>query len=388
VAKGCCCDSGLSIPIRRTRRPSVHRKVSPSETRLTLQADPGWAICCWAVQLGGTTARARMSGTGIGRTSIVLANVRRLAMASSPGSSGLHLVVSGASGLIGSALVPRLTAEGHRVRRLVRRAPGQNEIAWDPARGKLDAEHLVGVDGVIHLAGENVGVRWTRRRKARIRESRVRGTRLLSETLARLERPPRVLVSASAIGIYGNRGNDLLTDSTPPGDADRDFLVAVCLDWEAAAEPARAARIRVVHPRFGIVLSPRGGALQRLLLPFRLGLGGHLGDGSQWMSWITIDDVVSLICHVLFAEQLHGPVNATAPQPVTNRDFTRILGRVLQRPTPFRVPAAALRLVLGEMADSTLLASARAQPGYLLQSGYQFEHPELEAALRHVLGKH
>jgi uncharacterized protein len=308
-------------------------------------------------------------------------------MASSPRSSGLHLVVSGASGLIGSALVPRLTAEGHRVRRLVRRAAGQNEIAWDPARGKLEAEHLVGVDGVIHLAGENVGARWTRARKARIRESRVRGTQLLSETLAGLERPPRVLVSASATGIYGNRGNDLLTESTPPGDADRDFLVAVCLDWEAAAEPARAARIRVVHPRFGIVLSPQGGALQRLLPPFRLGLGGHLADGSQWMSWITIDDVVSVISHVLLAEQLHGPVNATAPQPVTNRDFTHILGRVLRRPTPFRVPAAALRLVLGEMADSTLLASARVQPGYLLQSGYQFEYPELEAALRHVLGK-
>jgi hypothetical protein len=270
---------------------------------------------------------------------------------------------------------------------MVRRSAGAEEISWDPAGGELHPGDLEGMDGVIHLAGENVGARWTSARKARIRDSRVGGTRLVSETLARLRRPPRVLISASAIGIYGNRGDEVLTESSGVGDPTDDFLVSVAQEWEAAAEPARAVGIRVVHPRFGIVLSPSGGALKRMLPVFRLGVGGRLGSGSQWMSWISIDDAVGAILHALSSETLRGPVNTTAPEPLTNRDFAETLGRVLGRPSRFPVPAAALRLALGEMADGTVLTSVRALPTRLLESGYRFEHPHLEGALRHVLGK-
>jgi uncharacterized protein len=297
-----------------------------------------------------------------------------------------HVAVSGASGLIGSALVEELTRRGHRVKPMVRRPARPGEISWDPARGRLDPADLEGVDQVVHLAGENVGARWTPARKARIRNSRVQGTRLLSETIARLEPPPAVLVSASAVGIYGNRGSEPLSEASPTGDPSN-FLVAVALEWEAAAEPASAAGVRVVHPRFSVVLSPEGGALKRMLPPFRLGLGGRIGLGARWMSWISIDDAVGVILHALSTDSLRGGVNATAPVPLTNRDFTRTLGRVLGRPTPFILPPAALRLALGEMADGTLLTSARVLPSRLLESGYRFRHPDLESALRHVLGK-
>jgi uncharacterized protein len=299
----------------------------------------------------------------------------------------LHVAVTGASGLIGSALVPRLLSTGHQVSRLVRHQAGPGEIFWDPAAGSLDPRTLEGLDAVIHLAGENVGARWTPARKARIRSSRVTGTRLLSETLAALKRPPQVLISASAVGIYGNRGDEVLTERSPPGNRDRDFLVSVTEEWERAADPARAEGIRVVHPRLGIVLSPAGGALRRLLIPFRLGLGGPLGSGAQWMSWVSIDDVVEALRHMLANDSLDGPVNVTAPEPLTNAEFSRILARVLSRPTVFRVPAAALRLLLGEMADGTVLSSARVLPGRLLQSGFSFARPGLEIALRHLLGK-
>jgi hypothetical protein len=269
---------------------------------------------------------------------------------------------------------------------MVRRPARPGEISWDPGRGRLDPVDLEGVDQVVHLAGENVGARWTPARKARIRDSRVQGTRLLSETIARLEPPPAVLVSASAVGIYGNRGSEPLSEASPTGDPS-DFLVAVALEWEAAAEPASAAGVRVVHPRFSVVLSPEGGALKRMLPPFRLGLGGRIGLGARWMSWISIDDAVGVILHALSTDSLRGGVNATAPVPLTNRDFTRTLGRVLGRPTPFILPPAALRLALGEMADGTLLTSARVLPSRLLESGYRFRHPDLESALRHVLGK-
>jgi uncharacterized protein (TIGR01777 family) len=273
------------------------------------------------------------------------------------------------------------------VRRMVRRGAAPGEISWDPANGRLDPADLEGLDGVVHLAGENVGARWTRSRKTRIRESRVKGTRLISERLAQLPQSPPVLVSASAIGIYGSRGDQVLTEVSPPGDPSRDFLAAVALEWEAAAEPARVAGIRVVHPRFGLVLSPNGGALKKMLPPFRLGLGGPIGSGSQWISWISIEDAVGVILHALFTESLQGPVNSTAPEPVTNREFTRTLGRVLRRPVLFPVPIPVLRLVLGEMADSTLLASTRAVPSRLLEFEYRFRHPDLESALRHMLGK-
>lgn len=300
---------------------------------------------------------------------------------------GIHVAVTGGSGLIGTALIQRLKQGPHQITQLVRRRAGPGEVSWDPAGGRLDPIALEGVDAVVSLAGENVGTRWTAARKRRIRESRVSGTRLLSQAIARLRRPPRVLISASAVGIYGDRGDEILTEASTLGDPSSDFLASVSQQWEAAADPARAAGVRVVHPRFGVVLSPAGGALSKMLLPFRLGLGGRVGRGTQWLSWISIDDVVGVIHHALETDTLRGPVNATAPNPVTNRDFTRTLGRVLRRPTPFPVPARALRLALGEMADETLLASARALPAMLLQSGYEFRHPDLEAALRHVLGK-
>jgi len=296
-----------------------------------------------------------------------------------------HVAMTGASGLIGSALSRRLTAEGHRLTRLVRRRAGTGEISWDPDAAYLRAESLDGVDAVVHLAGENVGVRWTAARKARIRNSRVQGTGLLSETLARMRRRPAVLISASAIGIYGDRGDEIVTENTLPVDASLDFLARLGREWEAAADPARAAGIRVVHPRFGLVLSPAGGALKKMLLPFRLGLGGRLGSGAQWMSWISIHDTVGAILHALMTESFSGAVNLVAPEPVRNRDFTRILGQVLCRPTPFPVPAVALRLALGEMASATLLASSRVLPKRLLASGYRFEHPDLETGLRAVL---
>jgi uncharacterized protein (TIGR01777 family) len=299
-------------------------------------------------------------------------------------SAPLHVALTGASGLIGSTLSRRLSLEGHRVSALVRREPEAGEIGWDPEQGRLAPRDLEGVTAVVHLAGENIGARWTSARKARIRSSRLLGTRLLSETLAQLRTQPATLLSASAVGIYGNRGDEILTESSPPGDPE-DFLVSLAQEWEAAAEPARVAGIRVVHPRFGLVLSPAGGALGKMLLPFRLGLGGRLGSGAQWMSWIALDDAVSAIIHLLRSESVHGPVNVTAPVPLRNRDFTRTLGDTLSRPTPFPVPAAALRLVFGRMADGTLLASTRVVPQRLAGSGFRFAHPELDSALRHML---
>ena len=305
--------------------------------------------------------------------------------ASSASSARLHVAVTGASGLIGSAVSRRLEAAGHRVCRLVRRTAGPGEISWDPAAGALDPATLEGTDAVVHLSGENVGARWTTERKARIRSSRVASTRLLSETLAGLQRPPEVLVSASAVGIYGNRGDEVLTEESPPGDPTRDFLVSVTQEWERAAEPARVEGIRVVHPRFGVVLSAAGGALRKMLLPFRLGLGGRFGSGKQWMSWISIDDAAEAVHRGLLDEALQGPINVTAPGPVTNRDFTRTLARVLSRPAPFAVPAAALRFALGEMAGGTILSSTLAVPATLLQADFRFSHPDLESALQHVL---
>jgi len=301
-----------------------------------------------------------------------------------PGHSKLRILVSGASGLIGSALVPALRQDGNVVIPLLRRTPGAGEIGWDPEAGRLNRQELENFDAVIHLAGENIGARWTGERRRRIRESRVRGTSLLSEALAGLRQPPRTLVSVSAVGIYGSRGDEVLTEASSPGDPS-DFLVSVCLDWEAAADPARSAGIRVAHPRLGVVLSARGGALQRLLLPFRLGLGGRVGSGTQWMSWVAISDAVAALRHVIATETLAGPINVTTPEPLTNREFTAVLGRVLRRPTVFPVPAAALRLVFGEMADGTLLASSRVLPERLLKSGYRFQHTGLESALTSLL---
>jgi uncharacterized protein len=308
-------------------------------------------------------------------------------MTSLPDEAPRHLVITGGSGLIGQALTRRFEVDGHRVSRVVRSPVRQGDIPWDPVSGQLDPAALEGAHAVVHLAGENLGTRWTKAIKNRIRQSRVQGTRLLSTTLAGLQRPPSVLVSASAIGIYGDQVNRVLDETSPPGDPARDFLVSVCLEWEAATEAARAAGIRVVPARFGVVLSDRGGALGKQLLPFRLGLGGRLGSGSQWVSWICIDDTVGAIRHIIANPALDGPVNVTAPTPVINREFTETLGKVLGRPTVIRVPAAALRLAFGEMAEHTLLSSARVLPTRLVQSGYRFEYPNLEGTFRHVLDK-
>jgi uncharacterized protein (TIGR01777 family) len=297
----------------------------------------------------------------------------------------MRILMSGASGLIGSSLIPYLTSCGHAVDRLVRRSAraGSGEIPWNPSAGILDASSVEGFDAIVHLAGENIARgRWTAARKRQILESRTRGTRLLAETLSRLARPPRVLVSASAIGFYGDRGGEILQEDAKPG---KGFLPEVCVAWEEATRAASEKGIRVATPRIGIVLSTAGGALARMLLPFRMGVGGKIGSGGQYMSWITMDDLIGVICHSVEDDSLAGPINAVVPRPVTNLEFTKTLGRVLSRPAVFPLPGSAARLLLGEMADELLLASTRVEPAKLLAAGYQFKYSELEAALRHVL---
>jgi len=298
----------------------------------------------------------------------------------------MRIVISGSSGLIGSALVVALSERGHEIARLVRRRQDADSSTayWDPAAGAIEISRLEGADAVVHLAGESIATgRWSADKKRRIRDSRVDGTRLLSEALADLERKPAVLVSASAIGFYGDRGDEVLTERSEIGTG---FLADVGAGWEAATEPAREAGIRVANLRIGIVLASGGGALSSMLPVFRLGLGGPLGRGTQYMSWIELGDLVRAIEHVLTTEALEGPVNAVSPMPVTNRVFTRTLGRVLGRPVILFVPSAALRLAFGEMAEETLLASARVSPERLTESGFSFHYPELEGALRHVFG--
>ncbi|HXM37832.1 MAG TPA: TIGR01777 family oxidoreductase [Gemmatimonadales bacterium] len=296
----------------------------------------------------------------------------------------MKIVVSGASGLIGSALAPRLASQGHDVVPLVRRVPrpGERGVAWDPETGRIDQGGLEGCDVVVHLAGENVFGRWTAAKKQRIRDSRVKGTRLLSEALARLARRPSVLLAASAIGYYGHRGDEELTEQSSPGD---DFLAHVGREWEAATVPAARAGIRVVNLRFGVVLTPTGGALAKMLPPFRLGLGGHVGSGSQFLSWIAFDDALDAIMHMLITTSLAGPVNVTAPGPVTNRDFAKTLGRVLRRPAVVPVPAFALRMAFGAEGADMLQSGQRVLPARLLSSGFRFQYGELEPALRHLL---
>jgi uncharacterized protein (TIGR01777 family) len=297
----------------------------------------------------------------------------------------MRIAVTGASGLIGSALVPALRAGGHEVLRLVRReARGADEVRWNPAAKTIEAARLEGLDAVVHLSGENIADgRWTDVKKARLRSSRVDSTRFLSETLASLARKPSVLVSASALGYYGDRGDAWLAENALPAT---DFFGELSVEWEAAAAHAAHAGIRVVHPRTGIVLSPAGGALAKMLPPFKLGIGGVVGSGRQYFSWIALDDVVGVIHHLLARSDLAGPVNVNAPEPVTNAELTKTLGRVLGRPTFVPVPAFALRIAFGEVADA-LLASTRMRPERLMETGYRFRYPELEAALRDLLGR-
>lgn len=295
------------------------------------------------------------------------------------------IAITGSSGLVGTALCAALDADGHLFRPLVRRPvrEGTHEIRWDPAAGMIDATELADVDAVVHLAGENLAAhRWSSSFKQEIRDSRIRGTNLLCQTLAGLASRPAVLISASAVGYYGDRGEELLDESATAG---RGFLADVCQAWEAATQPARDANIRVVNLRTGVVLSTNGGALAQMLTPFRLGVGGVIGSGKQYISWIAIDDLVRAIQFVLLAAAVSGPVNAVAPNPVTNREFTKTLGRVLKRPTVMSMPAAAARLAFGEMADEMLLTSTRVEPHALSIARFEFHCPQLEPALRQIL---
>ncbi len=300
----------------------------------------------------------------------------------------MRALITGGTGFIGRRLLAWLSEAGDeavvltRVPELAGGLPSDPVLfAWDPEREPAPAAAFAGVETVFHLAGASVAGRWTRTRRERIRSSRVEGTRNLVATLTAMESPPKVLVSVSAVGWYGSRGEDLLAEEEPAADG---FLASVCREWEAEATGAAGAGLRVVTPRLGLVLGPGGGALTELLPLFRLGLGGRLGDGRQWWPWIHLDDVVGILRHAAATEDLSGPLNAVAPEPVTNRDFTRALGRVLRRPTPFAVPAPLLRLVLGAFAGE-LLASQRVDAGRILSAGYRFHHPELEAALRSIL---
>ena len=292
------------------------------------------------------------------------------------------VLVSGASGLIGSALLPALQSSGYEVTRLVRgAASGKSDIAWDPSR-PLAPESVSSFDAVVHLAGDSIVGRWTDAKKQRVRESRVQGTRNLAEALAAAQQRPQVFISASAIGYYGDRGEETLREESSSG---RGFLPEVCREWESAAEPATKAGIRTVQMRFGVVLSSSGGALQKMLPPFRMGVGGNIGSGRQWMSWVDIDDVIGAIQHALKTDTLRGPVNVVGPNPVRNAEFTKTLASVLSRPAIFPMPAFAARLVFGQMADELLLASQRIEPAKLLSTRYVFRNPELRSALDNIL---
>jgi uncharacterized protein (TIGR01777 family) len=300
----------------------------------------------------------------------------------------VRILVGGASGLVGSALVPALRAHGHEVHRLVRpQSAGprsQGDVEWDPSAGRVDAIRLEGFDGVVNLAGENIADhRWSPQVKERLMKSRVDSTGLLASTLARMPRPPEVLVQASAIGLYGDRGEELLTETSGPG---KGFLPELCVAWEGAARPAVERGVRVAFLRFGVVLSPRGGALAKMLPPFQMGVGGIVGDGRQWMSWLAVDDAAGMIEHVLLRPEVRGPVNAVAPTAIPNREFTYTLARVLGRPAIVPVPAFALRLMFGDLADEALLASLRVAPKVMRDDGYEVLQPALEPALRHLLG--
>ncbi|MDZ7675188.1 MAG: TIGR01777 family oxidoreductase [Acidimicrobiales bacterium] len=296
----------------------------------------------------------------------------------------MRVAITGSTGLIGSALSGALAGAGHEPVPVVRRTPAAGEIAWNPDDGEIDATGFEGIDAVVHLAGAGIGdARLTDERKQVILESRTAGTGLLARTLADLSRPPRVLLSGSAIGIYGDRGDEILTETSAPGD---DFLAEVCTAWEAATAPAAEAGIRTAHLRTGIVQSQEGGALAKTLLPFKLGLGGRLGSGRQWWSWISIDDEVRAILHLLDAD-VSGPVNLTGPEPVRNRDYTKALGRELGRPTLLPIPKIGPALLLGsELAELLLYQSQRVEPRVLVESGFDFRHRTIEDALAAVLG--
>lgn len=305
----------------------------------------------------------------------------------------MHVAITGARGMIGGALAASLRDDGHTVTGVTRSQPGRDEIQWSPDEGRIDVDGLRGADAVVHLAGENIGfaswhprdiiaARWTADTKRELRTSRIDGTTLIARTLAGMDDGPRTLVSASAVGYYGDRGDEVLTEASAPGDL---FMSELCRDWERSADPAREAGLRVVHPRIGIVQTPRDGALQRSLPVFRMGLGGPFGSGRQWWSWVMLTDVIGVLRHALDNDDVAGPLNVTAPEPVTNGQWTKVLGRVLGRPAVLPVPRFGPRLVFGGMADELIYTSARVLPEVTLASGYTFRYTDLEAGLRSVL---
>ncbi|MGC8669054.1 MAG: TIGR01777 family oxidoreductase [Chthonomonadales bacterium] len=297
----------------------------------------------------------------------------------------MRVLVAGSRGFVGSALARELARAGHSVLGLTRGSPSENEAHWDPSKGELDLAQLMPIHAVVNLAGESIaGGRWSAQRKERILKSRTAATGLLASTAAGLNPKPRVFLSASAVGYYGDRGDEILTEESPPG---RGFLAEVCRQWEASCAPARSAGIPVAVLRLGVVLASEGGALDQMLLPFRRGVGGILGTGKQYMSWITLADAVSAMLHLLEGEGVDGAYNLCAPNPVTNAEFARTAARVLRRPAWVRVPGFVLRLMLGEMAQEMLLSSTRAVPARLLQRGFAFRHPQLEEALAQMLGR-
>lgn len=297
-------------------------------------------------------------------------------------SDSARVLVTGVSGPIGTALVPSLKSRGFQVTRLVRgEALGEDQISWNAAK-PLAPESISGFAAIIHLAGESVVGRWTSGKKTEIRDSRVLGTRNLAQSLAQAKDRPRVLISASAVGYYGDRGEELLREESPSGSG---FLAEVCREWEAANQPATEAGIRTVQIRIGVVLSPSGGALQKMLPPFRLGVGGNIGSGRQWMSWIHVQDLVGAVHHILKTDLMQGPVNMVAPKPVTNAEFTKTLGSVLSRPTVLPVPALVAKLAFGQMAEEVLLGSQRVESAKLIASGYPFQYTDLRKALEAVL---
>jgi len=292
----------------------------------------------------------------------------------------MKIAIAGASGLVGKALIRALESEGAQITRLVRAAPKAGEIEWHPNQDEISPQVLEGFDVFINLAGENIaGGRWTDEQKRRIRDSRVNGTHLLSEAIAKLARKPKVFVCASATGIYGDRGDDVLDEQSESGGG---FLAGVCREWEQATEPASKAGVRVVNLRFGPILAHDGGMLAKLLTPFRMGMGGKVGSGKQFISWVALDDAVKAIERAIEDESIRGPLNVVSPNPVTNEELTKTLGHVLNRPTALAMPAFAARLAFGEMADEMLLVSQRVVPKKLSAAGYEFQYPELEAALR------
>jgi hypothetical protein len=361
-----------------------HRFLPDGPDACTLEDDIEYALPLGPLGslLGGAVARRSIERLFARRHAVTRGDLERHAAVR---GQTLEVAITGATGLVGRALGAFLTAGGHRVKRVVRSAAAPGDVAWDPGRGSIDADGLEGLDAVVHLAGENIAAgRWTEARKRAIRDSRVGSTRLLAEALARLSRPPAVLICASAVGYYGNRGSEAVDETSAPGEG---FLTETCIAWESAAGPAAERGIRVAHVRFGTVLSAEGGALAKLVPPFLLGAGGPLGSGRQGMSWVALDDAIGIVHFLLHRDDLAGAFNATAPDAVPQREFARTLGRVLRRPAIAPLPSPVVRAIFGKMGERLLLEGAFVKPRKLLEAGFRFRHPGLEEALRFELGR-